>query len=281
MRLAAIEGGGTTWVCAIAVDSPDNFVERAEFPTTDPQTTMGLVRSWLRSQTFDAVGIASFGPIDAKIGSPTFGHITSTPKPHWAYTDVVKLLGFYDEFKEYPFKFDTDVNAPALAEFTLHGKDASLTSCAYITVGTGIGVGFVVNGQTVKGMMHPEGGHIQVKRCPGDDFTGTCPFHGDCIEGMCSTGALTARANCNAADLPTLPDDHIIWDQCAYYIAQLCATIVMIASPELICIGGGVLNRASLYPRIHKQTLALLNGYIQNDLLTVGRIQDFIRPSYW
>jgi fructokinase len=281
MRLAAIEGGGTTWVCAIAVDAPDNFVERAVFPTADPETTLGQVREWLRSQTFDAIGIASFGPIDAKIGSSTFGYITSTPKPKWGNTNVVGLLGLYDEFKQYPFMFDTDVNAPALAEYTLHGKAASLTSCAYITVGTGIGVGFVINGQTVKGMMHPEAGHIQVKRCPGDEFPGSCPFHGDCVEGMCSTGALCGKANCSPHDLPNLSDDDIVWEHCAFYIAQLCATMVMVASPELICIGGGVLNRASLYPRIRTQTLKLLNGYIQNELLTEERIHEFIKPSYW
>lgn len=281
MRLAAIEGGGTTWVCAIAVDTPDNFVERVVIPTTDPKTTLGQVREWLHGQSFEAIGIASFGPIDAKIGSPTFGYITSTPKPHWGNTNVLEMLGLYDEFNTYPFRFDTDVNAPALAEYTLHGQAASLTSCAYITVGTGIGVGFVVNGNTVKGLMHPEGGHIQVKRCPGDEFPGTCPFHGDCIEGMCSTGALTARANCTATDLPSLPDDHIVWEHCAYYIAQLCATIIMVASPELICIGGGVLNRASLYPRIRALTLSLLNGYIQNEVLTEARIHEFIKPSFW
>ena len=281
MRLAAVEGGGTTWVCAIAIDSPDNFVERQVFPTTDPETTLGQVKDWLLSQSFDAIGIATFGPIDAKLGSPTFGYITSTPKPKWANTNVVGLLGMYDEFKHIPFRFDTDVNAPALAEYTLHGQGVKLTSCAYITVGTGIGVGFVVNGNTVKGMMHPEGGHIQVKRCSGDTFAGTCPFHSDCVEGMCSSGALCARASCISSDLPTLPDDHIVWEHCAYYIAQLCATMVMISSPEVICIGGGVLNRASLYPRIRELTLSILNGYIQHDLLTPDRIHEFIKPSYW
>lgn len=281
MRLAAIEGGGTTWVCSIAVDTPDNFVDRAEFPTTDPETTLGQVREWLRGQSFDAVGVATFGPIDAKIGSPTFGYITSTPKPRWGNTNVIGMLGLHDEFKQYPFRFDTDVNAPALAEYTLHRQSAATTSCAYITVGTGIGVGFVINGQTVKGMMHPEAGHIQVKRIEGDDFRGTCPFHGDCVEGMCSTGALTARAICTPSDLPGLSDDHIVWDHCAYYIAQLCTSMVLIASPELICIGGGVLNRESLYPRIRKYTLQLLNGYVQHELLTEDRIHEFIKASYW
>lgn len=281
MRFAAIEGGGTTWVCAIAVDKPDNFVERAEFSTLDPETTLTQVREWMRTQTFDSIGIASFGPIDAKIGSPTYGYITSTPKPRWGNTNVVGMLGLYDEFKSVPFRFDTDVNAPALAEYNLQCQGAKVTSCAYITVGTGIGVGLVVNGHTVKGMMHPEAGHIQVKRCPGDTFEGTCPFHGDCIEGMCSTGALTARNKCTTHDLPNIADADILWDHCAYYISQLCATLIMVASPEMISIGGGVLNRACLYPKIRACTLKLLNGYIQNELLTEERIAEFIKPSFW
>ena len=251
------------------------------FETNDPETTLGAVKEWLKSQQFDSIGIACFGPIDAKIGSSTFGYITSTPKPKWRNTNVVGLLGLETDFKHIPFKFDTDVNAPALAEYTLHCKDAALQSCAYITVGTGIGVGLVANGQTVKGLMHPEAGHIQVKRCPGDTFAGSCPFHADCVEGMCSTGALTGRAGCAAGELPNLLDDDVLWDQCAFYIAQLCVTLVMVASPEVICIGGGVLNRACLYPKVRALTLSLLNGYIQHELLTEERIAEFIKPSYW
>ncbi len=138
MKFAAIEGGGTTWVVSIAGDNldPKSFVDRTVFETTTPNETLSNIREWLRSHEFDAAGIASFGPIDAKIGSETFGFITSTPKPHWANADVVGLLGFRDEFKHIPFKFDTDVNAPALAEYNLH-KSATSTSCAYVTVGTG------------------------------------------------------------------------------------------------------------------------------------------------
>jgi len=275
-----VEGGGTTFCCAIAEDSPDNIVEQAVFDTADPTTTTAKVKEWLLARQFDAIGVASFGPIDAKVGSPTYGYITSTPKPHWGNTDLVGLLGLRSEISV-PFKFDTDVNAPALAEYDLHCRAALKSSSAYITVGTGIGVGLVVNGQSVKGLLHPEAGHIQVKRHPTDAFAGTCPFHGDCVEGMCSTGALAARAGIPATDLPTLPDDSEVWDHCAYYIAQLCVTLVLIASPELICIGGGVLNRASLYPRIRAYVLALLRGYVVHESLTEENIDTFIRPSHW
>jgi len=120
-----------------------------------------------------------------------------------------------------------------------------------------------------------------VKRHLHDTFKGTCPFHGDCIEGMCSSGALSARAGCAAADLPKLPDSAEVWDSCAYYIAQLCVTLILVSSPEMICIGGGVLNRASLYPRIRTYVLQLLSGYIQHDLLTEDNIDSFIKPSQW
>jgi len=168
----------------------------------------------------------------------------------WANTDVVGMVGLRDEFIDIPYRFDTDVNAPALAEFKLNRANNSSTSSAYITVGTGIGVGLVVNNQTVKGLLHPEAGHIEallklrfivkiliaaffkVKRCPGDAFVGSCPYHRDCIEGMCSTGALAARLNCSSsAELAQIADNDPIWPTCAYYIAQLCAHLILIASP--------------------------------------------------
>ena len=233
MKLAAIEGGGTTWVAVIAHESPENIVERADFKTELPEKTLGEIRDWLTKREFDAIGIATFGPVDAVESSPTYGYITSTPKPNWDNTgvffvskksrlhccsqtslmlrtlfplisrflllimscgivDVLGLLGIRQFGK--PFKFDTDVNAPALAEFLKNRElNASLSSSAYITIGTGVGVGLVVNGQTVHGLLHPEAGHIMVARQPGDDFEGTCPYHGACIEGLCSSGALAAR----------------------------------------------------------------------------------------
>lgn len=238
---------------AIVEDKPDNIVERLQVVTETPEVTLGRIREWLGQRTFDAIGVASFGPIDAKAASPTYGFITSTPKPNWANTDVLRLLGVYDEFKSIPHAFDTDVNAPALAEYTLHRAGNDVSSTAYITVGTGVGVGLVVNGATVHGLVHPEGGHLLVQPREGDaDFAGTCPFHGRCVEGMCSSGALVARlgAGASIADLPGLPDEHPLWDLWAYYVAQLCANLVLMVSPERICIGGGILNRTSLYPKI-------------------------------
>jgi fructokinase len=288
VRLAAIEGGGTTWVCGLLEDSIDQFLERHVIPTTTPDHTLGEVKAWLLSKNVDAIGVVSFGSIDAKLGSPTYGFITSTPKPGWRDTNVLGLIGAYDEFKSIPILFDTDVNAPAIAEFNIQeeenlAKSQSVpSSSAYITIGTGVGVGLVINHGSVKGLLHPEAGHVLVQARPGDEqFPGTCPFHGRCVEGMCSTGALSTRLGIDRHLLPELPDTHEIWDVCAYYIAQLCVSLVLIASPETIRIGGGVMNRTVLYEKTRKMTLELLNGYIASPLLTEENIDHFIGPSRW
>lgn len=281
MRIAAIEGGGTAWKVAIAEDQPDNLVERAEFETLpSPEETLTNVKAWLLERNFDCIGVASFGPIDARKGSPTYGFITSTPKPGWRNTNVLQLLGVYDDFKHLPHSFDTDVNAPALAEYILH-RQPHTTSSAYVTIGTGIGVGLVINGETVKGLLHPEAGHISIRLADDESFRGSCPFHGSCVEGMCSTVALTARLNCKNEDLPNVSDDHMVWDRTAFYIAQLCANLVLIGSPERISIGGGVMKRHSLLPRIRHHTLEILNGYIQHEMLTPEKIADYICTPFW
>ena len=280
--MAAIEGGGTTWVAAMAMEGkPSELFDRIEVATEDPVTTIGKLREWLHQREFDSVGIASFGPIDARLTSPKFGYITSTPKEGWRDTDVIGLLGLRDEFKDKPYKFDTDVNAPALAEYRLN-KKAGTSSSAYITIGTGIGVGLVCNGATVHGLIHPEGGHVQVARMAGDAFAGTCPFHGSCVEGMCSTGALALRAGVAAPDLASLADDHPVWDAAAYYLAQLCMSIILINSSERIVLGGGVMNRACLYPKVRTKLKDMLNNYMQHDSLTTDAgLEQYVVASIW
>lgn len=270
----------------------DNIIKRNEFPTTDPQTTLSSIKEWLlqnevidhenvRYSKFTAIGVASFGPVDAKKGSNTYGFITSTPKHGWKDTNVLQLLGCYDNFKDIPCLFDTDVNAPALAEYILN-KNSNTQSCAYVTIGTGVGVGLVINGMTVHGLVHPEGGHIQVRRKSNDNFAGTCPFHGCCIEGMCSTGALASRLGVTVKDLPMIPEDSEIWDILAYYIAQLCYTLILTTSTEKIVLGGGVMNRVSLLNKIHRITLQLLNSYIVHDYFQgITSIEKYITLSTW
>jgi fructokinase len=281
MRFAAIEGGGTTWVCAVAINDIDNFQEKITIPTTSPIETLQQVRQWLSTVgQIDAIGVASFGPIDANPSSETYGYITSTPKPGWRNTNVLQLIGAYEEFHGVPIMFDTDVNAPALAEF-IHSVDTKRTSCAYITVGTGVGVGLVVNGMTVKGLLHPEAGHILMKPMSDDSFVGTCPFHGSCVEGMISNGALATRLGLERHELANVSDDNSVWDFCAFYIAQLCSNLILIASPERIILGGGIMKRRILYEKTRAYVLQILNSYVINPLLTSEFIGDYIVQSQW
>jgi fructokinase len=196
-------------------------------------------------------------------------------------TDVVKLLGLKDEFAHIPFKFETDVNAPAMAEYT-RIQSPGITSSAYITVGTGLGVGVVVNNNAVHGLLHPEAGHMLPQRKEGDTFPGVCPFHGACFEGMICSKALAARANCGIEDLPSLPDDHEVWDVFAFYLAQLCANLVYMVSIQRIAIGGGVLNRLSVLPKVRSHMKALMNGYIQVDKVTdLMQLENFVVSPHW
>jgi len=276
VKFAAIEGGGTSWRVALVDDDPTNLdaVESAQFITTEnPQEVMGEIKNWLRNKTYDALGIATFGPIDAKLGSPTYGQITSTPKPGWTNTEVV---GFFWDGKT-PMLFDTDVNAPALAEFK-YGNPPGTTSCAYITVGTGIGVGLVVNGQPVHGMMHPEAGHVNFRRANGATFKGACPFHGDCVEGIAATPGIAGAKGIPKENLAQLTDDDPVWDEVALALGSLCLNLVLVASPERIVISGGVMNRTVLYAKTRAVFKDLLKDYIKDPLLGKN-IDQFIVPS--
>ena len=280
MHFAAVEGGGQSWVCALASGQPDSIVESATFPTLDPGQTLGEIKAWLvaRKEKIRSIGIATFGPIDARPASSRFGYITSTPKEGWGQTDVLRMLGVYDELRGIPYRFDTDVNAPALSEYASIG---GISSCAYVTVGTGIGVGLVVNGRTVHGMLHPEAGHMLVARMGNDHFPGVCKFHKCCVEGMCSSVAVAARAGVPLTSLPSLTDSHEVWDICAYYIAALCANLILTVSPERIILGGGVMNRTCLFDKVRRYTLQILNGYIEVGALKEDIIHNYITPSRW
>ena len=282
-----IEGGGTTWVVVLASNST-TFEKREDFPTTDnPKETLESIRKWFEPYLSDikGIGVATFGPIDANPLSKTYGYITATPKPGWKNTDVLGLLKLRntEDCNNIPVRFDTDVNAPALAEYEFirsKGNNDHITSCAYITVGTGVGVGLVVNKESIKGLMHPEAGHL---RCPrldvNDNFEGVCPYHGSCVEGLVGTRALCARFGVSAKELKDLPDDLGHWNYVAYQLANLCVNLILIASPQKISIGGGVMNRKCLYPLIRKHTFDLLNSYIVNENVTKEGLETYISPS--
>mmetsp|Transcript_107513 Transcript_107513/g.272833 ORF Transcript_107513/g.272833 Transcript_107513/m.272833 type:complete len:384 (-) Transcript_107513:117-1268(-) len=264
VRYAAVEGGGTTFVVCIGEErlgEPTCILERVEFPTRTPSETLSAVASWLSARQYDALGVAMFGPIDLDQSSATWGWITTTPKPGWQNTNV---MGPLMAVRTVPCGFDTDVNAPALEEFR-HFARPGETSCAYVTVGTGIGVGLVVNGRCVRGLVHPEGGHIPtLKRRAGDSFRGVDKMHPWCVEAQCSAVALAERAGVSQAELKDLPDDSEVWQDAAYMLGALCATLCALLSVERIVLGGGVMLQKSLFPKVRLATREILNGYISH-----------------
>ena len=260
MRFAGIELGGTKCVLTLA-DGPGEVRERAVITTTSPDETLGqieeLLASWKSGKGMDALGIASFGPLDLDETSASYGHVLSTPKPGWANTDVARRL---QRVAGVPMAFDTDVNAAALAEMRW-GSGRGFADFAYVTVGTGIGVGLIVAGKPTRGFGHCELGHIRAQRYPGDSWPGSCPYHGDCVEGVASGSALRARVG---AELDQLGPDHRIWDGVAWTLAQLCQAIVCAAAPQRIAIGGGVIERQPhLLNRIETQLIDSLNTFIR------------------
>ncbi|KAL6042821.1 Fructokinase [Balamuthia mandrillaris] len=281
LLLAGVEAGGTSFVAAVAKGTPQNIVHRQSFPTTTPEETLTTVAQWLKAReeeagrSYDALGIASFGPVDLDPKSETYGYITTTPKPDWAQTDV---LGAFKGF-DCPKAFDTDVNGAAIAEGARDGH----RTVAYVTVGTGVGVGIIAEGNAVHGVLHPEMGHIYVPQHAGDEFHaqgGTCPFHKGCLEGMVATGALAKRLDCRKDQLADVPDSSPVWESVGFYLAQLCVTLVLTVSPELIVFGGGVMQRKALFPIIRRHVVRLLNGYIKVKAITENIDEYIIRSPY-
>jgi fructokinase len=229
--------------------------------------------NFFRERRVASIGLAWFGPLDVDPKSKTYGYVTSTPKAQWRNVDVLspfKPLGV-------PLGFDTDVQAAAVGELN-YGKHGAISSCAYITVGTGVGVGVIVHGRPVYGLTHPEGGHVRVQRHPKDKYTGNCRYHGDCVEGLTNAESIAARAGCHESNLKSLPDNHLAFEIVAYYLGQLCCNLVLTVSPQVIVLGGGVMQRKSLFPRIRQQVLSLLNGYVQMDKI-LNDIDSYIVPS--
>lgn len=256
MIYAGVELGGTKCVTILA-RGPAEVLEREVIPTTTPDETLGAVERRLAAWRYDALGIASFGPIDMDAASPTSGHVLATPKPGWPHTDIVGRLR---QVRDVPTAFDTDVNGAALAEMRW-GSGMGMEDFAYITVGTGVGVGLIVAGKPTRGVGHCELGHIRVARVPGDDWPGSCPCHGDCVEGLASGSALKARYG---DMLPSLPPEHPAWSTVAWTLAQLCHAIVCAAAPGSIAIGGGVLERQPhLLATINAKLIGSLNGFIR------------------
>ena len=269
-----VEAGGTKFIVGIA-RSPGDICETTRFETTTPDETIGAVITWLqaagaRHGALAAVGIASFGPLELDRAAPRWGYITATTKPHWSNSDFAARVA---RATNVPVGFDTDVNGAALAE-ARWGAGQGQRISVYVTVGTGIGGGAIVEGRPLYGLSHPEMGHIRVARHPDDraedtGFTGVCPFHGDCLEGLASGPAIKARWG---ASLSELPADHPAHRIIAWYLAQMAVTLQSIMEPGRIILGGGVMDTPGLLARVREETTRLGAAYFR------GRATDVIVP---
>ncbi len=270
-----IEGGGTKFNCIVGT-SPDDIRREERIPTTTPEATLDKAIRFFKQAEADfgrlsALGIACFGPLDPLPASPTFGFILPTTKPHWSNFNVVgKMRSAFD----IPIVFDTDVNGAALGESTW-GATQGLDTFIYLTIGTGIGGGALVNGKLLHGLIHPEMGHIRIPHDKSlDPFEGICPFHKDCFEGLASGPAIEKRWGQKGE---TLPPEHPAWDLEARYIALALANFIVTISPQRIIIGGGVSGQKFLFPMIRDQVKETLNKYVQSSAVGEG-IDKYIVP---
>ncbi|TZG27457.1 ROK family protein [Sphingomonas montanisoli] len=267
--VAGVELGGTKCVCVLA-GGPDDIRDERRIDTRSPAETLpeiaAILAEWRDAQ---AIGLASFGPVDLDERSDHYGRIVNTPKPGWNGADIVGLA----RARGLPFGFDTDVAGAALAEGRW-GAARGLDSFAYVTVGTGVGVGTVMRGQTVRGLGHSEAGHLRVPRLAGDAFAGACPYHGDCVEGLASGPAIAARAGRSGESLA--PGDPA-WEPAVAALAAMLHNLVLTSAPERILIGGGVLGgQPTLLPRLRTALVDSLAGYGAAPAIAAG-IDDFLQ----
>jgi fructokinase len=263
-----IETGGSKWECAIGT-GPDDIRAAQTIPTTTPRETIEQAIAFFeRGESVKAIGIGSFGPIDHKPSSQTWGHITTTPKPGWAHTDVGQEIR---RRLSVPVAFDTDVNAAALGEHRW-GAGQGLDTFCYLTVGTGIGGGGLAGGKLMHGLLHPEFGHMRIPHDRvRDRFEGICPYHGDCWEGLASGRAIEARWGKPADEL----DDPAVWDLEAHYLGLGLVSVMCVLSPERIVVGGGVASRDGLLGLVQREVLSLMNGYLDSKVVR-ERISEYI-----
>lgn len=269
MKFGALEAGGTKMVCAIGLED-GTILEQVSIPTRTPEETIPDIIAYFKDKDIVSLGIGSFGPVDVNKGSSTYGHILDTPKLAWKGYD---LVGNIKNALNIPIELDTDVNGSCLGEMTF-GCARSLNNVIYITIGTGVGVGIGIDGKLVHGMLHPEAGHILLRKHPDDTFEGWCPYHGTCLEGMAAGPAIEKRWGKKAVELT---DRDEVWEIESYYIAQALVDYIMTISPQKIIFGGGVMHQEQLFPKIRKKTLEMINGYINTkELQDIG---NYIVPA--
>jgi fructokinase len=255
--LGALETGGTTCVCAVGT-GPSDIRAQERFPTTTPGEVLERVTRFFREAgPIAALGIGAFGPVDLHASSPTWGHVTTTPKPGWAHTPLAPALR---DALGVPVAFETDVTASALGEHRW-GAGQGADPLVYVTIGTGIGAGVLVDGRPVHGLLHPELGHLRIPHDRArDPFEGVCPYHGDCLEGLASGAALGARPGPDPAGLPI---DHPVWRLEAEYVALGLVSVIAVLSPQRVVVGGGVGTRPGFLPRVAAEVDRLLAGYLE------------------
>jgi fructokinase len=271
--LAGVELGGTKCVCLLAT-GPADIREEVRLATSAPGETLTAIHTvleaWQRRHSVAALGVAGFGPLDLDPTSANYGAVIGTPKRGW--DDVALLRSFTD--LSVPVGFDTDVNAAALAEGRW-GRAQGLESYVYVTVGTGIGVGTVTRGQTLRGLGHSEAGHLRVPRLPAETWRGNCPFHGDCAEGLASGPAIEARAGMAGAQLPP---EHPAWNEVVHTLAALFHNLVLTVVPQRIIVGGGVLSgQPQLLARVRRALLVSLGGYAHAGRIA-AELEDYLTP---
>ena len=271
-----IEAGGTKFVCAIA-NGPDDILDEDRFPTTDPEETLAKSISFFQRSIEKhkikllSLGIGCFGPVDLNQKNETYGYITTTPKPGWRNVNVLQPIS---QALGIPIAFDTDVNAAAIGE-RKWGAALGVDNFLYFTIGTGVGGGAIINGKPLHGLIHPEMGHIILTRHHLDNsFNGKCPFHKNCFEGLASGPTIKARWGTSAE---LLEDQHLAWEIEADYIAQAMSNFICSFSPQMIILGGGVMQKKHLFPLVRTKTQSFLNGYVESEMVQ-DRMDEYIIP---
>jgi fructokinase len=271
-----IEAGGTKFLCIVG-SGPQHIKAQVRIETTTPDETLNKViqffQPYTKEKKIKTIGVGCFGPLDLNPDSKSYGYITSTPKPGWRNTNVAGML---QREMNVSVAMDTDVNAAALGEFNW-GASKGCDPSLYLTIGTGIGGGYIKDGKPLFGLLNPEMGHIQIQHdLKLDPFPGSCPFHKDCFEGLASGPAIQRRLNVRGE---TISDDHPFWEIESAYIASALANYILVLSPKKIVLGGGIMQRLILFPIIKRKVKEALNDYIQSPSVLENIVTYIVPPG--
>lgn len=269
MLLGALEAGGTKMVCAVGDDNL-NIIDRRVIPTANPEETIYQICEYFKDKDISALGVGAFGPINLDQESDSYGCILDSTKLAWSHYPIRDSLM---KSLQVPIGLDTDVNAACLGEVTA-GKGKGYNPVVYITIGTGIGAGIYVNNALLHGMLHPEGGHIYLRSYPDDNYSGNCHYHKGCFEDLAAGPAIEKRWGKKAEQLA---DREEVWELESYYIAQALVNYIMLLSPEIIILGGGVMKQTQLFPLIRDKVRELMGEYISSNRM--DKLENYIVPA--